>query len=856
MLENHIVVAGNVLVDLLIFSPPKTGSKQCHDQTLSVRRCLGGSVLVAELLHAAVEKHKNRIHKPFYVIPEIDCLEHFTSAITELEVFGAAAEAPFGFKVKRRQQLHGQPRWHSPRPHPAMSDNLTVLLLQDAELRFSEPNDAVDLFRKSRPRVLLYAMARPSGVGDIWDAVRRGPYGKDGKQDPEKLVVVVSADDLRAVGIELSHGLSWEKTCEDFVENLGSNGKLDTLVTCANLIILFGCDGVIYHRGRQMVQPTLFFDPLCVEGDFCRRNIGYLPGLTEAFLAGLATEIAVNPDDGLENGIKLGLRAARRMAKLGFRQRKLDDWPSYPVSEVMQQLFPDERLITLSIPSESIVRGNTGDWSILRRNIGDPVEVAHQIVKEGPFSAASRMPLAQFGRLIVLDRQEIEAFRTLFNSIKEYLAIPQTKPLNIAIFGSRGSGKSYGATQVAAAAATAAPIGREVRQLRFNLSQFTRLEDLLVAFNTIRDSILSGFLPLVYINGFDTEYSGLPLGWLQYLSGPLHGGQFLDRGEMRHIGPAILLLGSSTKTSCGEFLKELERAKDVPSRAAQEFSSCLHGFVDMLGIDRVSCSDTSYTVRRAVVLRALLVEREPNLQIGEGISIDESVLDGLLMVPTFRHGLRSLKSIIAMSKVTNRRHFERAALPPKAQLSLHLDYADFMGCLHCYTLPEQARETIAEGIHGNYVEQMKAMANKSELQDLENKPSMRPWTSLDEEFKESSRAQAADIPRKLRMIGCFITEMEENRDPVENFTKSEVDCLGECEHERFNAERLQNQWRLGERDETGRKNPFLVPWRDLEVKWQNVDREMVKRYPEFLPKNLKNYRIGEMTKKNTPTLTF
>ena len=854
MSEGHIVVAGDVPVDLLVYPSPNPGSNQRDKKKLRVHRCIGGAMLVAELLHAAANEHKHQIHKPSFVVPENSFLEHSARAITELDLFGEAVKPPFGFKVKRRQQLDGQTRWHSPESQLAISDNVTVLILQDSEHGFSNPDAAVDLFRKSRPSVLLYHMTRPLGTGEIWDAVRRGPYGKDGKQDPKKLIAVVSADDLRAEGIELCHGLSWEKTCEDFVEKLGSNGKLDTLVTCANLIVLFGCDGVIYHRGRQMGEPTLFFDPLSVEGEFFRRNIGYFTGLPEAFIGGLATKLAQCPETALDNRIKLGFSAARRLAKLGFRNTEVHDWPKYPVSEVMQKLLPDETLVTLSIPSESISRGDTRHWSILHHNIGDPVEVAHQIVKTGTHSAATRIPLAQFGRLVVLDRQEIEGFRTMFNSIQEHLSVSQTKPLNIAIFGSRGSGKSFAATQVAAAAATAAPSGRRIRQLRFNLSQFTSLDDLLVAFNTVRDCTLSGFLPLVYVNGFDTEFSGLPLGWLPHLLAPMHGGQILDRGEMRHIGSAVFLLGSSTMTSFEELPAILGRGKDV--LRAQEFLSRLHGFVNVLGIDRVHDSDGLYPVRRAVVLRALLEEREPNLQFGEDISIDESVLDGLLMIPTYRHGLRSLKSIIAMSKVTNSRHFERAALPPKAQLGLHLDYPTFMKYLQCNTLPESIREKISQGLHETYIGKLKGLAwTPSERQNLEKKSSMRPWTSLDEEFKESSRAHAVDIPRKLRMISCFLAKAEKNRIPVEQFTTLELELLAEREHERWNAERLQNQWHLGERDEATRTSPFLVPWRDLERKWQDVDRAMVECYPRILPDDYKIYRIGKIANTNAKERT-
>ncbi|KAI9866751.1 MAG: hypothetical protein M1813_000693 [Trichoglossum hirsutum] len=846
MSASHILVAGSIPIDLLVYPSPNPGSSQRGEQKLRVHRSSGGAALIADLLLAAADQHEHQTHKPAFAVPKDTFLEHSASAITELDVFGEAVEGPLSFKVRRRQKLDTKPVWHSPLTQLRANDDLSVLIFQDAEQGFNKSDvaTAVDLFRESHPRILLYHMALPLGTGLLWDAVRRGPYGENGKQDPEKLIVVVSADDLRSEGIELCHGLSWERTCEDFVEKLGSNGKLDTLVTCAHLIVLFGCDGIIYHRGRQMVEPTLFFDPFNTEGRFIRRNIGYLPGLTEAFIGGLATKIAQSPETDLDEGIKFGFSAARRLAKLGFRNDHIHQWPRYPSVDIMQNLTSDEDLITLSIPSESISRGDTSYWSILHHNIGDPVQIAHSIVKEGTYSAANWIPVAQFGRLVVLDRSEIEAFRSIFNAIREYLSSPQTKPLNIGIFGSRGSGKSFAAMQVATAAAFAS--SQETRYLRFNLSQFTSPEDLLFALNIVRDCTLSGTLPLVYINAFDIELSGQPLGWLTHLLPPMHGGQVLDHGEMRHIGRAIFLLGSSTTTSFKGFQGFLED-KDILS--AQEFLSCLHGFVNVLGFDQVDEFDALYPVRRAVVLRELLEEREPLLQTAKGISIDESILDGLLMIPTYRHGLRSLKSIIAMSQVTGKRHFERAALPPEAQLALHLDYQSFMKYSQFDTLPEDIRETVSERLHETYVNYRKSMAkNDHELKELEKQTSANSWASLSEEYKESARAHAVDIPRKLRMIFCFLAKEDESRHAVIDLKKEEIDLLAEKEHERWNAERLQKQWHLGQRSEENRTNPFLIPWRDLEKRWQDVDRAMVESYIKILPDDYKIYRIGSVTK--------
>ncbi|PMD46970.1 hypothetical protein L207DRAFT_506059 [Hyaloscypha variabilis F] len=853
MSDSHILVAGDTPVDLLVYPSRDADQSYPGQPKFCVHRCNGGATLIAELLHASQNEHKQQVHEPAFEVPRENFAEQSASFITELEVFGKAAKPPYSFKVKRRQQLITKPVWYPPRTPIKKHDKASVLVFQDAEFGFKNPNDAVDFFRKSRSGTMIYHMARPLGTGEIWDAVRHGPIAMDGLQDPMKLIVVVSSDDLRAEGIDLSYGLSWEKTCEDFVEKIG---KLETLATCANLLILFGCDGVIWHRGRKMSEPVLFFDPLSVEGRFTRQNIGYVPGIAEAFIGGLATKVAqLPPRAELHQSIEFGFIAARRLAKLGFRNHEIHDWPRYPFSDIMEKAeLPEEAPNTLDIPSESMSAG-ARRWSILHHNIGDPVQVACHMVMKGTYYTANWIPIARFGDLIILDRSETEGFRTIFNAMHEYLSAPQTKPLNIAIFGPKGSGKSFAAGQVAgtaaaAVAAAAATSPRKIQHVRVDLSQFTSFENLSAAFNKVRECNLSGILPLVSIKAFDTEYAGSPLGWLAHLLPAMHGGQILDRGEMKHIGPAILLLGSSYTNSLENFEAFSEKqGNEKDALRAQEFLSCLHAFVDVIGLDQVNSSDVWYPVRRAVVLRALLEDREPKLKMSEGISIDQSVLDGLLMIPTYRHGLRSLKAIIAMSNITGKHHFERAALPPEAQLALHFDYPTFMECSRYNTLSDDLRETLAEGLHNFYIKIRKATAKTDkEKADLLKDPSLAPWPSIKEDLRESSRAHAIDIPRKLRMISCFLSERLDKHNLVERFTDDELRFLAEQEHERWNAERMQQQWALGQRSGEKRTSPFLKPLRDLSPEWQNVDREMVKSYISILPENYGIYRIGKFEK--------
>jgi hypothetical protein len=183
----HILVAGNIPIDLLIYPSPNSASSQRDKQKLSAHRWSSGATLIADLLLAAADQHKHQILPPIHTLPKDSFLERTPNAITELDIFGEAVKAPFAFKVKHRQLLETEPIWYSPSTQLETNDDLDLLVYQDAEQHFSAPDTekAIDFFRKSQPRKMLYHMAPPLGVGSLWDAVRRGPYGKDRTQDTQ-----------------------------------------------------------------------------------------------------------------------------------------------------------------------------------------------------------------------------------------------------------------------------------------------------------------------------------------------------------------------------------------------------------------------------------------------------------------------------------------------------------------------------------------------------------------------------------------------------------------------------------------------------------------------------------------------
>ncbi|KAK7408100.1 hypothetical protein QQX98_009755 [Neonectria punicea] len=545
----HIIIAGDAPILLFLYPPTKKFNPNSrHDHGARAHWFHVGADLLGQLLDAGLNdpKHQVDVYKPSLESPEKNKIQ----SIVELdahEPINRGSQDPKTFRLRRIQQIDTARTWHFPSLEGSVHDpsGLSIVVFQETKIENPVPEDnstnAIALFKKCRPRFLVYHMARPLCRGKIWETVRHGPLLDTDKPDLERLIVIVDADDLRAEGIDPSYGLSWEKTCENFVERLGLVGKLVSLAT--------------------------------------------------------------------------------------------------------------------------------------------------------------------------------------------------------------------------------------------------------------------------------------------------------------PLGAAVFIFGAAAARTYKELRKKATKSKpDGHLTREQEVVACLHGFANILGPNKVQYGekmDRMYPVRRAVILRSLIEKREPNLKYRDKIHIDDGVLNALLLVPTYRQGIKSLASIIGMSRLNGYYQFERSALPPPAQLDVHVDYKTFTIYLNSMPLPKHLREDLAEKLHNTYNDERRKTANDAE------KKKLTQWNDTDEELRESSRAHADAIPSKLRIIGCYLSETQEYRKPVESFTRDQIEKIAEVQHERWNAEKLQNQWGKGkERDIKARKSPFLVPWVDLPEQWKDIGRGMAKSYPKILPVSHKIYEMG------------
>ncbi len=141
-------------------------------------------------------------------------------------------------------------------------------------------------------------------------------------------------------------------------------------------------------------------------------------------------------------------------------------------------------------------------------------------------------------------------------------------------------------------------------------------------------------------------------------------------------------------------------------------------------------------------------------------------------------------------------------------------------------------ERLARAIHTAYVEERRR--GPTEPDD----PALADWRDLRDEYRASSRAQAAHLGVKLQTIDCGLAPLAEWDAPQALLTEAELEALAILEHQRFVTERLAAGWQPGPRDIKANTSPYLVPWAELVgeegERVRDLDRAAVAAIPSLL----------------------
>jgi hypothetical protein len=838
-----IRVVGDVIVDRHFYDSGGQGRNPAG-QVLAKAE-FGGAASVSRLLNELVKSkvnwsRRNRVEVEFgLVMPELSDVPPALNAYAVWAPYPQTSKKDAA-KVWRAARPMGYGKVaESPRTQfrPKAVNRATprVLVLDDGGFDFRQKRMAylwgVPPANEKGPDWIVLKMSSPVAQGDLWDKLQ---------QDfADRLICIVSADDLRREHVYISTGISWERTLEDVSRALASTRTINLLTTCAHLIITFSIDGALWIDGPGNNQPnaTLLFDAAHAEDEWGGSREGKAFGYLSCMAAAVADAAADHVASGdkkldLARAIGAGLGAMRDLLDQGhgLATTTPDGYPVKRLGGILAQTKNDFATAKVGWPR---VGAGEAPWMMISdapQAPNAPTDArasvisgrARQIVIKGDV-ALRGVAHAKFGQLTTADRSEIEALRGLRRLMRGYS--DGNKPLSIGVFGPPGAGKSFGVRQLAEEV-----FGPKAWR-EFNLSQFIGPRDLVGAFHQVRDKVLEGLTPVVFWDEFDSR----DRSWLQYLLAPMQDGRFQDDQLSHSIGKCVFVFAGGTYFTFDAFGPKDEADKDKFVRdKGPDFKSRLDGYYNVLGPNQRTRpdepqipdpADIYHRLRRALFIRSKLAAGPD-----DRLDIDPDLLNALLEVDRYNHGARSLEKL-ALALKSPGRPIRRSLLPPPVQLAIHVDSTKFntiLGRNTFYQLPERI-ESLARGIHDNW------RRHRTRRSSSFN----RPYDELNPIQQEDNRAAALRMRDVLALVGLGLVIVEE-ADPRKRLSDMElaaylnahIELLAEAEHEGWVEHRAKNGWRYNQKtDDDLKLHHGMISYGDLPERDKDKDRGGVRDYP-------------------------
>lgn len=120
----------------------------------------------------------------------------------------------------------------------------------------------------------------------------------------------------------------------------------------------------------------------------------------------------------------------------------------------------------------------------------------------------------------------------------------------------------------------------------------------------------------------------------------------------------------------------------------------------------------------------------------------------------------------------------------------------------------------------------------------ETNPSLVPWDELPESLRDSNRAFAEGVGRKLAASGCVLvpSPLAKADGAVVPFSDQEIEELARAEHERWMSDLIDQGWSYTKstKDPANKLHPLLVPWEELSEVDRDRDRESIRGLARLL----------------------
>jgi len=855
-----ILVTGDVVLDHNVYeggrlTPDAPSGNGSHYQAIP-----GGAMLSHELLNA-LDPGCSRFglaqttHEQLQSWPSqfhAQALWHTADNVNGKPELGQhwALERYLGYGESRDEKFPGTPASDLNKISPR------VLVLDDGGLRFRDAESCwptvLDGERPSGLEWIILKMSRPLARGKLWARLMRDSWR-------ERLIVIVSADQLRSEGLRVSGGLSWETSVDDIVEELETNHALHGLGQCRHLIVTMRSDAALWldqNPGADGAHCQLVFDRKLCEGEWEENNLpwkayGFSSIITVSVAWALSEAIKKNESSKDEDkrpigqadltvALASGLSATRFLRKNGHGPVKMP--PAFPFEAAAAHLKAEAEKYgkdsDFAFTGAEVrcrdgrcqIGGPTlkaGDWTIL--GLISPWHVKHGKVSLEPARRVALLgpgklpgvPCATFGKLQTFDRREIDSLRTVRRLMLMYKdGKVRNQPLSLAVFGAPGSGKSFGLKQIAVGV-----FGAKTPILEFNLSQFNGPADLIGAFHQVRDKVLSGETPVVFWDEFDTN----KLDWLKYFLAPMQDGAFQE-GQVTHsLGKSVFIFAGGTNCTFKEFNDHRDE-QHFKDEKGPDFISRLSGFLDIAGpnprdVQAGSLPDREYPVRRAMLIRSGLELGDTPLQIERGL------LSALLAAGRYRNGARSLTKLVVYIRDRGGLPLRRAFLPPDEILRLYVeDVEQFHAITQKYAEFYAQADQLAPKIHADYLKTLDKLTPEKRAK----KPNDKPWNKLDPGVRDSNLAAALRLPEILELADLALAEAGASLPGITAIPAAKLEMMAEAEHGGWEEQKRIDGWTYSpHRNDAALLHDLLVPYELLTEEVKGYDRKTIEHYPDY-----------------------
>jgi hypothetical protein len=728
-----------------------------------------------------------------------------------------------------------------------------TIVIDEACLGFRNQRDAWPDF-ESAGRILLKTTV-PLCEGLLWNKLLK--YRK-------KLITIVRLNQIKQYGIKVSNDISWEQTALDIVYGLNNDLTLKNLLKSGEIIVTIGSAGAVYIKtGDDMAgnEYTLVFDPEYMENEWeekFARELQNSIGAGASFMSGfVASHIAKGLN--IVDSIKIGLNAMTFSLVKGVFKLK-NDFTFEPVdlSNALTERCFGRYYSSAYIPSPAWQSGfvylHNQEWSILENNYDNHGDGYRQKTDLYPLSFSLAefgksnlhyAPRQTLGKVTLFDRNEIENVKNIRKQVDFFDRYDDgKKPLNIAVFGPPGAGKSF----IVKALANAMFEGRTTRPsfLTFNLSQFRDETELSGAFHTIRDEVLRGKLPIVFWDEFDSD----DYKWLKSLIAPMQDGEFQEGKEVHPIGKCIFVFAGGMTYTMRHFCDKMDGEEYIVKKGP-DFQSRINCSLDVFGPNRKPCQDSGtqkwmregeekdicFSVRRALFIRSILGSDDRTL------NIDKQLLRVLIEVSSYKNGSRGLERLLRNLAVHSDRKIEQSDLPSKEIIQMNVDYLDFMQKLSDEATSDKiAFEQIAASIHNAWLHK-----------NVTYSVFFKKYEDLSYDQRMDNISAAMRMEEVIAGTGRFrlISEADLKSGMLPDAGKEFLECLNdeslldklsELEHNGWMQARKNANWVPGKRSDYHKTHDCMIPFSELDEGiavrkdqvQKNKDRDSVKGYVSML----------------------